>query len=165
MVIKKHAGSLAVSLCLGHQDFISLAAIIPMPLFFAARQRRLLLFRPHPDRPPRATGNKHRYVPATFPGRPLLDDHGAGSAGIDYSWLDNLAGVAQLRANALVSDGEEMSHHPSKRASASLLSTRPGRMRPPPRTHLRNSTLAPSMSPELIFLRRVDPASRVAPRL
>lgn len=55
--------------------------------------------------------------------------------------------------------------HPNSAASAARRTTRPGRIFPPPRTHFFSSTLAPSISPALIFRRKVEPASRVAPRL
>lgn len=60
---------------------------------------------------------------------------------------------------------QDAGSHFSSAASAARRTTRPGRIFPPPRTHFFSSTLAPSISPALIFRRKVEPASRVAPRL
>lgn len=60
---------------------------------------------------------------------------------------------------------QDAGSHFSSAASAARRTTRPGNIFPPPRTHFFSSTLAPSISPALIFRRKVEPASRVAPRL
>ena len=78
-----------------------------------------------------------------------------------------LAGVGSIQSQSQGGNigAQDAGSHFSSAASAARRTTRPGNIFPPPRTHFFSSTLAPSISPALIFRRKVEPASRVAPRL